>query len=212
MPGADTIGTTREGAQSLLACVSARAARAPCSWVIGSLHDVLHSTAFEIARTVTFAVLVTLWLGVAFWVYRDARRRIDDAWLVATATLVGLVPVVGFFVYLLFRPPETLADRYARRVEVGVLEDRLLRTAPHCPVCRTGIEPAFLVCPVCTTRLKEPCRSCAAPLEPLWQTCPYCATPAVAAPSAADLDAALTAEARLHAPARASVQRARAAD
>ncbi len=38
-------------------------------------------------------------------------------------------------------------------------------------------EPAFLVCPVCTTHLKEPCRACEAPLEPLWQVCPYCTAP-----------------------------------
>lgn len=166
--------------------------------MIGSIHDVFHSTAFEIARTVTFAVLFAFWLGIAFWVFRDARRRIDDAWLVGTATLLGLVPIVGVLVYLLFRPPETLADRHGRRVEVGVLEERLQRELPHCPVCRTGIEPAYLVCPVCTTRLKEPCATCAAPLDPLWQACPYCATPAVsgAPPVAPDLDATLTAEAK----------------
>ncbi len=37
----------------------------------------------------------------------------------------------------------------------------------------------FLVCPVCTTRLKQACASCGAPLEPLWQVCPYCETPIV---------------------------------
>lgn len=180
--------------------------------MLGSIHDVLHSTAFEIARTITVAVLFAFWLGCAFWVYRDARRRVDDVWLVGTATLLGLVPIVGPLLYLLFRSPETRADRHAREVEIGVLEERLERAVPHCPVCRTGIEAAFLVCPVCTTRLKEPCASCAAPLEPIWQACPYCATPIVAVPSAIDLDVALTAEAQLHAPARTPVPRAHAVD
>jgi hypothetical protein len=178
--------------------------------VIGSIHDVFSSLPFEIARTVTFVVLVVFWLGVAYWVHRDARRRIDDGWLVATATLLGLVPVVGPLVYLLFRPPETLADSYARHVEIVALEWRLSAQAPRCPVCRTDVAPSFLVCPVCTTRLREPCTSCAAPLERLWQACPWCATPVQATPVAADLDAALTAEAKLHGP--AVRPRVRAAD
>jgi hypothetical protein len=174
--------------------------------VLGSgLHDVFHSTAFEVARNLTLFLVVVFWLGSAYWVYRDARRRLDDSWLVATAALVGLVPVFGPLVYLLFRPPETLADVRAREIEVRALKAHLRRPEPTCPVCRTGIQPDYLICPVCTTQLKEPCLKCARPLEPLWQACPYCATPvgaagavpiAVAAgePVAVDLDAALTAE------------------
>jgi len=39
------------------------------------------------------------------------------------------------------------------------------------------VDEDWLVCPVCTTRLKQACIECAAPLEPIWQVCPYCATP-----------------------------------
>jgi hypothetical protein len=163
------------------------------------LHDIFHSTAFDVTRNLALFFVAVFWLGLAFWVNRDARRRIDDGWLVGTATLVGLVPFIGPLVYLLFRPPETLADVRAREIEVRALETRLLqKPQPQCPVCRTGIEPTYLVCPVCTTTLKHPCVSCRAPLDALWQACPYCATPvggAVVEPLAVDLDAALTAEA-----------------
>ncbi len=162
------------------------------------LGNVLHSTAFAVARNVTAFVLVVFWLGLAYWAYRDARRRIDDSWLVAVATLVALVPLFGPLVYLLFRPPETLADVRAREIEVRALKAHLRRPEPHCPVCRSGIEKDFLVCPVCTTQLKQPCLSCGRPLEALWQACPYCAKPvgaAVVEPLTADLDEALTAEA-----------------
>jgi predicted amidophosphoribosyltransferase len=43
--------------------------------------------------------------------------------------------------------------------------------------------------------LRRPCAKCHAPLEALWQMCPYCATPTTE-PLPADLDAALTAEAK----------------
>ena len=159
------------------------------------LHDVFHSTAFAVARNVTLLLLVVFWLGLAYWAFRDARRRIDDAWLVATATLVALVPVFGPLVYLLFRPPETIADVRAREIEVRALKAHLRRPEPTCPVCRSGIEPDYLVCPVCTTQLKQPCGGCGRPLEALWQACPYCATAVGTTPLAVDLDAALTAEA-----------------
>jgi hypothetical protein len=161
------------------------------------LHDIFHSTAFAVTRNLALFLVVVFWLGLAYWVYRDARRRIDDGVLVAVATLVGLVPFVGPLVYLLFRPPETLADVRTREIEVRALEARLMRPQPHCPVCRTGVEASYLVCPVCTTQLKQACGGCSSPLEPLWQACPYCATPVTAKvePVAVDLDAALTAEA-----------------
>ncbi|MFL5959147.1 MAG: double zinc ribbon domain-containing protein [Gaiellaceae bacterium] len=131
-------------------------------------------------------------------------------WLVATAALLGLVPFVGPLVYLLFRPPETLEDARTHRIELRALELSLQRREPHCPVCRTAVEPAFLVCPVCTTHLKEPCQACEAPLEPLWQVCPYCKTP-VKAPAAVDLDAALTAEVAANRPKSARAKRPRRA-
>jgi hypothetical protein len=165
----------------------------------GWVHKVFHSTAFVIARNLALFFVLVFWLGLAFWVYRDARRRIDDPWLVVTATLLGLVPFVGPVVYLLFRPPETLADVRARDLELHALELRLLRQQQRCPVCRLEVEPSFLVCPVCTTRLKQPCGRCGNPLEPLWQACPYCATPSGATagtlePVRSDLDAPLAAE------------------
>jgi predicted amidophosphoribosyltransferase len=57
------------------------------------------------------------------------------------------------------------------------MEQRLARRELHCPVCRAEVDPTFLVCPVCTTRLRQSCRNCKQPLEALWQVCPYCETP-----------------------------------
>jgi hypothetical protein len=183
-----------------------------------SVHDLFHSTAFQVARNVAGFFVVLFWLGVAYWVHRDARRRIDDPWLVGTATLLGLVPLAGPLVYLLFRPPETLEDAHARRAEIDALEWQLLKRSPHCPVCHAEVEPTFLVCPVCTTTLKEPCAACAAPLDRLWQACPYCAAPVergvergAERPVAFDLDAALTAEALVHGSSRRPAARPRKA-
>ena len=167
---------------------------ASAATTIQGIHGFFHSTGFIVARNLVALFAVVFWLGLAFWVHRDARRRIGDAFLVFLATLVGLVPYLGAVVYLLFRPAETLDDVHSRHVELQALEKQLGGAQPACPVCSSPVEADFLACPVCTTMLREPCAKCNAPLDPLWQLCPYCMTPLDVAQ--VDLDAALTAEAK----------------
>ncbi len=150
----------------------------------------------HLALNLTLFVAALFWLGVACWVYRDARRRSRDLRVIAASTLLGLVPVAGPIGYLLIRSPETRDEAKSRRIEIEALESWLRREPPRCPTCLAGVDAAFLVCPVCTTRLKEPCAGCSAPLAPTWLVCPFC-TLDVKAPPAYDLDAALTAEAAL---------------
>jgi hypothetical protein len=158
------------------------------------LHDFFHSTGFVIARNLALVLAVVFWLALAYWVFKDARRRVRDPFLVFVATLLGLAPpYIGPLVYLLFRPAETLEDVRTRRAELEALEQQLARARSGCPVCNSPVEPEYIACPVCTTALRQPCARCDAPLEPLWQMCPYCASPIE--PSQVDLDAALTAEA-----------------
>jgi hypothetical protein len=137
-----------------------------------------HSQTWALARNLTLFIVIVFWLASAFWVYKDARRRTDDTWLVGMATLLGLVPpFLGPLVYLFLRPPLTLEERRDRELENRALEERLAERDLRCPVCRGQVESTFLVCPVCTTRLKQSCSSCGSPLEPIWQACPYCAAP-----------------------------------
>jgi hypothetical protein len=139
--------------------------------------DFFNSEAWFVIRNVTLFFLVVFWLASAYWVYKDARRRIDDPWLLAMAVALGVFPpFVGPLLYMLFRPPEYLEDVRERELEIKAMEDSL-EVAERCPVCRAAIEPTFLACPVCATKLKDSCRRCKAPLEPLWQICPFCETP-----------------------------------
>ena len=141
-----------------------------------------HGT-WTIVRNLAILFVVVFWLAVAVWVYKDARRRIEDPWLVAMATLIGLVPpFIGALIYLLLRPPEYLEEVRERELEIRAMEDRLATRNLNCPVCRAEVEATFLVCPVCTTKLKQACVNCKAPLEALWQVCPYCETPVETAP------------------------------
>jgi hypothetical protein len=162
------------------------------------LADFFATRTWSYTRGGLIAVGVVFWLAVGFWVFKDARRRISNPFLVALCTLIGLVPpFVGALVYMLFRPPEYLDEVRERELEIRAIEERLAAGRTECPVCRAPVEPSFLVCPVCTTRLKEACVSCKAPLEPLWQVCPHCETPVTRRPSidlAEALDTTITSE------------------
>jgi hypothetical protein len=156
--------------------------------LFGGVNDFFDSGAWMVLRNLTIFFVAVFWLATAYWVYKDARRRIEDPWLVAMATLLGLVPpFLGPIIYLFFRPPEYIDDVRERELEIKAMEERLIRRDLHCPVCRAQVEASFLVCPVCTTRLKQACVSCGNPLEALWQICPYCATP-VAGPALPGID------------------------
>ncbi len=142
--------------------------------------DFFDSGTWLVIRNLAIFFVAVFWLASAYWVYKDARRRIQDPWLVAMATILGLLPpFFGPIVYLFFRPPEYLEDVRERELEIRAMEQRLLGRDLHCPVCRAEVEPEYLACPVCTTKLKQACATCKAPLEPLWQVCPYCETPIV---------------------------------
>ena len=115
-----------------------------------------------------------MWLACAYWVFKDARRRIDDKILIAVAALTGLVfGPIGLIVYAIVRPPEYLDDVRERELEVRMMEQRLSEEQ-RCSFCKTPVRDDYLVCPTCGRRLRTVCRSCRRPVEPQWRLCPYC--------------------------------------
>jgi len=135
----------------------------------GTSHAILNGLLF-------FAFV--LWLCLGFWTYKDAKRRMEDPLFIGMSVLVALViPYIGPFIYMLFRPPEYLEDVRERELEIKAIEERIAASDLRCPVCHAEVDAGYLVCPVCTTKLKQACVSCGSPLEPIWQVCPYCETP-----------------------------------
>jgi RNA polymerase subunit RPABC4/transcription elongation factor Spt4 len=120
------------------------------------------------------ALLAALWLSLVIWTFRDMRSRSRDPFAQLLAALVvAALPIIGLIVYLILRPPETLADSYERALEEEALlqeiEDR-----PACPGCSRTVDRHWLLCPHCHTRLRKACPDCQALMELRWTLCPYC--------------------------------------
>lgn len=124
------------------------------------------------------AFIAALWLSLVLWTYRDIRSRARDPLSRVLAVLVVAVLFLpGVLVYLILRPAQTLEAEYQQTLE----EEALLQTieeVPVCPGCSRHIEPDWIACPHCHTRLKKRCHHCGRLMELPWNLCPYCATPA----------------------------------
>ena len=151
------------------------------------VNDFFNSDTWLVTRNLGIFFVVVFWLASAYWVFKDARRRIEDPWLIAMATLLGLVPpFIGPLVYLFFRPPEYLEDRRERELEIRAMEEQLGHRYSHCPVCHAVGRGGLPRLSGLHDQAEAGMHRCKAPLEPLWQVCPYCETPVVRRPPVYD--------------------------
>jgi len=121
---------------------------------------------------------VMLWLGTAYWAFRDMQARTENPILpyFSAALIIFFTPLLFVFavvLYLIVRPRETLAEIYER----SLAEESLLAEVEKnqlCPVCRDRVHADWLVCPNCRTRLHRVCPSCNRLADPDWPLCAYC--------------------------------------
>jgi succinate dehydrogenase hydrophobic anchor subunit len=149
-----------------------------------SVMDFFESPTWHFVTLLFYFLVAVLWIACAYWVFKDARRRIDDKIVITVCVLAGIVfGPLGLIVYAIVRPPELLADRDERELEMQMMAQRLSEET-RCSFCKTPVKDEYLVCPTCGRRLRSQCGHCGRPLEPTWRVCPYCEADVRAAPTA----------------------------
>lgn len=129
--------------------------------------------------TIIFAILGALlagfWLSLVIWAFRDMRLRSRDPFAQILAGVLAALPIAGPILYLILRPPETLAERYERALEEEALLQEI-EERPTCQNCSRVVQEEWVVCPTCFVELKKQCVGCTSLLELGWKVCPHCAT------------------------------------
>jgi hypothetical protein len=123
------------------------------------------------------AFLSALWLSLVIWTFRDMRARSRDLFAQLLAALVvAVLTLPGLIIYMILRPPRTLAETYEQSLE----EEALLQEIEDkhvCPGCGRPAHEDWVICPHCYTRLKKNCARCGRLMDLPWNLCPYCAMP-----------------------------------
>ena len=141
-------------------------------------NDFVNNPIVQLAGQLIVVYVVMLWLGTAYWAFRDMQARTENPIYpyFAAALIIFFTPLLFVFavvLYLIVRPRETLAEVYER----SLAEESLLAEVEKnelCPVCRDRVDAEWLVCPNCRTRLHRVCPSCNRLADPTWPLCAYC--------------------------------------
>lgn len=160
-----------------------RVNRVPLAWPfqrsLDKGNDIVIETAARGAQfllAIGIAYLIAVWFAIVAWTFRDIEARSRSVFTQVFSTLlVVLFFIPGLLLYLILRPKETLDQAFQRALEEEyLLQD--LDDAPVCIGCQRAVDPDFVLCPHCHTRLREPCPSCERLVDVRWSLCPYCAS------------------------------------
>lgn len=132
------------------------------------------STIVGIIVAVFGAFVFAFWAAIGIWTFNDIRTRTRDWLAILLAVVLVLVfPIVGWLLYLMIRPKQTLADAFDRALE----EEALLREIEEtlaCSTCGIPVKDIWVYCPNCHSQLQHSCPSCGNLVRNEWEICVMC--------------------------------------
>ena len=132
----------------------------------------------QLASQLIVIYVVLLWLGTAYWAFRDMQLRSENPVLpyLAAALIVLFTPVLflfGVIVYRIVRPHEKIGEVYERNLaEEALLAE--VETIKTCPSCSRRVNDEWIICPNCRTRLNRVCANCGRLVGLDWSLCAWC--------------------------------------
>lgn len=129
---------------------------------------------FKSVWEIFFYALGMFWLVVIYWVWLDSGDRTSNIFVrISYVLLVTILNVIGWVIYLIIRPGQTIEEIYWSDLERRYLKFETAELG-DCPKCGTQLAPGFTFCPNCRYKLKIKCPSCSVFLDRQSKFCPYC--------------------------------------
>ena len=150
----------------------------PIDTIGNAVNTFFSSEAVQTALLALALYLFVIYLASAWWVFRDMRDRTEIPMLPYLASGLVLLASPLFFVgalivYRIIRPPQRLDDIYERNLaeEALLAEAEQIRT---CPGCDRRVDPEWIICPWCRSRLQRVCLNCGGLVGLDWTLCARC--------------------------------------
>ena len=109
----------------------------------------LSNPVVQLATQLIVIYVVLLWLGTAYWAFRDMQQRSDNAILpyLVAAGIILFTPFLFIFavwVYKIVRPHEKIGEVWERNLaeEALLAEVEAIR---HCPTCERRVDEEWII-------------------------------------------------------------------
>ena len=139
-----------------------------------NLLDSIGNIDFRFVGQVFIYSLIVFWLVVLYWVWLDSGERTSNKGLrYLYIFLVAFLNIIGWIIYLIIRPSQTIEEIYWSDLERRYLKYETAELG-DCPKCGTQLFPGFEYCPKCRYILKRKCPNCKVRIDKKSKYCPYC--------------------------------------
>ena len=138
-----------------------------------SMVDSITTANYNLIGTIVALIAIIFWVVVTSWIWVDSDERTTNKWIRIFYVVIGMIPIFGWIIYLIVRPPETIDEIYW-----GDLERRYLKYEAKdlgdCPKCGTQLYPGYIFCPNCKKRIKIKCAKCGVYVDLDSKYCTHC--------------------------------------
>lgn len=118
--------------------------------------------------------LVVFWIVVLYWIWLDSGERTSNKLVrFSYVLLVAVLNIVGWIIYLIIRPSQTIEEIYWSDLERRYLKYETAELG-DCIKCGRQLYPGYTFCPHCRQRIKIKCKSCKVNIDRKSKFCPHC--------------------------------------
>lgn len=129
---------------------------------------------FKLVEIIFLLIFIIFWIVVLDWVWMDSGERTTNRRArIIYVLLVLFLNVIGWIIYLIIRPSQTIEQIYWADLERRYLKYETAEL-DDCVKCGTQLYPGYTFCPKCGLEIKMKCKACGTYIEKDSDFCAFC--------------------------------------